>query len=205
MAARIVNYSNWRTPDGGTVLNLAREDELRGGNVLNGGPFLVDADDPTLAYLLTLHVAVEAGRPVCEALTVRRRKGGKRVTTAALRFPLDDYVRGAIAVHPWLSREGERRGDRIGYIPATGEDRALTFLGLDEVIGTYRRMLANPSTRWRATALTADTVHRSRGYVSNLLSRARREGLLGDDEIGSGGQPAQTRRVGRARRKDSRR
>jgi hypothetical protein len=61
---------------------------------------------------------------------------------------------------------------------------------LPQVVAAYRQALANPSTRSHPTQAVADRMNYARGYVSRLLSEARKMDppLLGPARPGQAGE-----------------
>lgn len=135
---------------------------LRGGAVLMGGCASVHATSAGLDAVIDV-TADGAGRLVAVAVHVSRTDGGPVDSRAIRRVPVGMLVRSVVADDPALTA-GQRRMD--------GEAR------MAAVVETWRRFRVDPTNAHRATAATAHELHVSRGYVSRLLSQARREGHI---------------------------
>jgi hypothetical protein len=59
---------------------------------------------------------------------------------------------------------------------------------LGSVAREYRRALANPQTRRRATQTVANKLGYERGHITRLLTEARKLGLLGPARRGQAGE-----------------
>lgn len=184
-----------RPRGGAETYDMSELHQLAGGVVVGGGAWDADVDDPALPCLLTLHIGVEDGRLVCNDVELHRRPGAPPITGTVLRgVVIDTYMRLALAQRPFLMA-----GD-LDYAagPVTSAERQKAVAAqrrrevpvtLVRLVEEYRKVLADPALRDRATAEAADRLHLSRGHASRLLARARDEGLLLASEMGRGGRP----------------
>lgn len=184
---RVVNYQ-FLEPNPGEL-----GDELIGGHVLGGGPFSCEIVDPDLPYRLTLRARVQHGRLVCDQLLAERKRGRQPITTEGLRVPLDGFLQLAMRDHPLLlsrvARGTHTFASQDQRKEIAGRDRQARASTRAEVVRAYRRALRDKLRRDRATQEVADELVFSRGYVSLLLSEARRLGELPPTARGRGGRP----------------
>ena len=133
---------------------------LRGGGVMFGSAVEARAEGLGLAVELTIQAA--DGRLAATAVAVRSIDG-REVTSARLRqVPILHLIRSACTAEAtrWSRRPSQ-------------EER------MRQVAKVWRRHHADPATTRRATIETAHELRLTRGYVTTLLTAARRAGLLG--------------------------
>ncbi|PZS35668.1 MAG: hypothetical protein DLM61_01600 [Pseudonocardiales bacterium] len=185
-----------------------------GGGPLGGGLFLANrfeakVFDPEIPYELTMTVAVSGGRLACESLTVDQVPNGPAVIGTVLR---------SLVIDSYLSRVREQLGEHKGAIlvrkvtertSTTVASRGVTStewaqfdqsqrrtgpVKASDVAELYRRARASadPAVYRAPTAAVARKLGIGRSYAARLVSRARKEGLLGPAIRGrSGEQTAQ--------------
>jgi hypothetical protein len=178
----------------------------QGGGPLRGGlklanRFDADIEDQAVPYDIRLTIGARDGWLACEVVTIRERPRGPAVTSMAVRnVPLGAYVQrireelerywGAgllwketgrtetTVSHGWPADPGEWEAFDIGQLRRAA--RAVTVT-TGMAAAAYREALASPDPgqNKRPTAAAADKLGVSRGHLSRLLSRARREGMEG--------------------------
>jgi hypothetical protein len=146
-------------------------------------------------YTVELVIRIADRRPECESFRVNASHEGTAVTAAALRtIPLASLVEQAFVGIGFPFRfDGDKR------VPVTTQSvidgprsspRESRDTLLPKVVDAYREALADPNTRSAPTQAVADRLHFARGYVSRLLSEARRMNppLLGPASAGKPGE-----------------
>lgn len=189
-----------------------------GGGIVQGGvvllgPYSVVVDDRQLDAELELQVDAHDGRLAVRELVLRRRPGGPAPTAATLRsVALDSYLArsleqlppgqlgsarqlagGHTFVSPARGRQEEevRKVRRASSSPSGAEVRRQQ---LERVAKHYRHALElQPDDdvagwRRRPTQYVAHKEHVSRGRAGDLLTEARRAGLLGPARPGRAGE-----------------
>ena len=142
-------------------------------------------------FVLELTVRIVNRKPVCDVLKISARDGGPRVTAAALReIPLaavqDRMLEGL--GFPYRVIKGENvEIPTNSMIEARAKKESRTIV-LPRIVEAYRDAIARGSTS--PTLDVATQLHYARGYVSRMLSEARREGLLGPARPGVAGEPS---------------
>lgn len=147
---------------------------------------------------VTIHVKIVNRRPICERLEVESRDGTP-VTASSLRdIPVAAMIRKSLEMFEPFRLEGGRR------VPVPAQRTVDTLANerqgrksrdelLPRVVEAYRAALASPLTRDRATQAVADQLGYQRGYISRLLSDARKMDppLLGPAKRGKSGEWAE--------------
>jgi hypothetical protein len=153
-------------------------------------------------FALTLEVAFQDGRPICERLEASRLQGGAPLTNALARFPIRDLMleaasqvlneagneltMDALLAGPSPSRSGI---DEVLRHMRAGERRAKSHSELlKRVVTTYRRFIEAGDQAPRTA--TAKELQLKATYVGRLLHEARRTKppLLGPAEPGRAGE-----------------
>lgn len=162
----------------------------------------VVADDPGIPFDVEMAIAVVYGKPVCTSLTAAQRPGGPPVTRQGLNsLPVNRLIRQAVATGI-LRKAGEGPGFVAWDWPAApgGAEAALRELGrkggrptdpgtrdrMHRAVSIYRDLLAAGVTQ--PTRTIAKELHISVSYASQLLTRARKRGLLGPAPSGRAGE-----------------
>jgi hypothetical protein len=160
-----------------------------------------EVNDPEISYDLVMQIAMVHGKPVCTSLTAGRREGGPPVTRQGLNsLPVNRLVRQAVSVGmtrkagegpgfrawdwpapPGAAESALRELARSGGRPADGstQDR------MHEAVTMYRDLLGLDP---RPTTTIARELQISVSYASQLLTRARKQGLLGAAIPGRAGE-----------------
>lgn len=129
-----------------------------------GCPMVVLGVDDTDGLEARVTVSTDASMALIATDVMVMRPGNAAVTSRDLRrVPVMWMTRAVLTGHPDLV-VGQRRTDA---------DPAMT-----QVVETWRRMRDDPGTAHRPIEATADALCWSRGYVSRLLTQARRERLI---------------------------
>jgi hypothetical protein len=148
---------------------------------------------------VTARVRIVNREPICESLTISSVRNGSPVTASSLRtIPLAGMIRyslSAVGGFPF-SLDGEKRvpiktQESIEARDAESRPKRTPRSDvLPRVVEEYKKALANPSTRDSATQTVANHLHYQRGYVSRLLSEARRTDppMLGPAKAGKSGE-----------------
>ena len=148
------------------------------------------------AFEVAITVKIESRQPICESLTITTRDGTP-VNAKALRdIPVSELVRSSIDKIGFPFRyEGKKRVKvptqaAVNKRTVERAKRNPRAEVLPRVVEAYRQALANLDTRDSATQTVADQLHYQRGYVSRLLSEARKMDppLLGPAKPGRSGE-----------------
>lgn len=162
----------------------------------------IKVDDEGVAYDLEMTVAMVHGAPVCTALTATQRPGGPPVTRQGLNsLPLNRIVREAVAMGAWRKvAEGPGFTACDFMVPGTAEDALRAMPGgrhrpadpgtqdqrMRDAVKAYKELTGSGHTRPKP--VIARSMGFTVSYVSKLLTRARREGLLGPARSGRAGE-----------------
>lgn len=194
-------------PHGAGVPVLGSGKPEQGGGLLRGdltlaNRFTAGITDPDVPFGITMTVGAQDGWLAIEAISVSQRDGGPAVSGMSLRSvvpslylqrvreELQDYMgAGGLLRKETQAAEHIRSWD----IPLTPEDaegfglaqmrRAVRASTITPAMAAdaYRAALASPDPEQnrRPTAAAADLLGVSRGYISTLLTEARRMGIDG--------------------------
>lgn len=144
--------------------------------------------EATGAYAVSLTVGVQAGRYVCEELTVRQVEGGPPVTTEGLRdIPVATLIQRSAAgtfLEATALGGGEVKAEPIGEPPEMDRrhpsEAALRYVALLYRMGY---LVGEPPT-----GLVATTLNTSRPTAARWVADARERGFLGPAEERKAGE-----------------
>lgn len=190
--------------------------EKEGGGPLRGGLHLMNRfssviEDPEIPYEIVVTVGAHNGWLAVESIAVSKQPGGPVVTGMSLRSvapglylqrirqELEGVAGGALITKPadrgegWVSYDlplapGDVEGIRLAELRRAARAARVT----PEIAAqAYREALADPDpgVNRRPIAAAADRLGVARGYVSTLISQARKQGIEG---LGPG-RPARRR------------
>lgn len=148
-------------------------DEMPRGPTLEVGTFRYQVEN---LYDLELHTVYEAGRVICDRLTVTRRPGGPSVTTEGLRkIPIAGLVRDGLESTRLPFREYVFAAEQTAPVdrrPTAGP----TEEDLRAVADSYRAAYATGAPPTRAVM---SRLKLPRSTASRWIALARKRGLLG--------------------------
>jgi hypothetical protein len=135
------------------------------GDLVLPGRYTVEVDDPEVGTM-QVEVVVEGGRPVCEALEVRRHHGGPPVSAESLRrVALGRYLRASAALAAMRVRENQDGSMTVEPVEANDADEAGRLRDADKRAGGRgrRRTITDDHLREVAAVYTAELVRAREG------------------------------------------
>lgn len=150
-------------------------------------------------YEVTITAAIKDRQVTCQELTVKSRDGSPITATSLREIPVAAMLN--MSINMFSPYRVDEEGNQVPVQAQSAVDARAAERGkrtpreevLPKVVEAYRAALANPRTRDRATQAVADQLGYQRGYISRLLSDARKMDppLLGPAKRGKSGEWAE--------------
>jgi hypothetical protein len=148
------------------------------------------------AFEVKFSVRIVKRQAVCDSLNIRSLDGSPVTAVVLRKIPVAAMVSSSIVKMgtPFVLDDGKRVpvATQRAVDARAGERAKRTSREqvLPQVVQAYRAALANPSTRNSATQAVANQLGYQRGYISRLLSEARKMDppLLGPAQKGKSGE-----------------
>ncbi|GGF11333.1 hypothetical protein [Subtercola lobariae] len=143
-------------------------------------------------YDLEVIVRIEDRQPVCDLLSIKASRGGPSVTATTLReIPVASIIEQTLAGvfgYPFRFDGDERVEVATQSLVNERASREPRRVLMPRVVAAYREALANEATRSKPIVAVAQRLNYQPGYISRLVSEARKEGLLGAASPGMAGE-----------------